>query len=367
MSAVQPPRERKFLPYHGAWPFVVGVTLGLVLRLVFSGRWGDAYGTMMVSFLFLAPLAIGVLTVYVAERRKRRSIGYYIGAPVIANVLFVAGTILINLEGFICALLIVPVFSIVGAVGGLIMGGISRWTHWPKQTMYAFVALPLLLGAFEQRLPVHDRVAVVERTMEIGAPAAEVWRQIHHADAIRASEVDSAWMYRIGVPTPQAGVTTRTAHGLVRKITMGKGIHFDQRITDWEPNRHVRFEYDFAPDSFPPRALDDHVKIGGHYFDLVDTSYELEPRGDDTQLTIRMRYRVSTQFNWYAEPLARWLVGDFEETILGFYKRRSEGRAATVAPYSRVSSSSLHAINQNAAPHIAPNSGTITVIAVKKE
>jgi hypothetical protein len=193
----------------------------------------------------------------------------------------------------------------MGAVGGLVMGGIARWTHWPRQTMYGFIALPLVLGAFEQRLPLHDRIADVERTVRIAAPASEVWQQIQHADGIRPEEVDSAWMYRIGVPTPQAGVTTRTPKGLVRKVTMGKGIHFDQRITDWAPERYVRFEYDFADDAFPPRALDDHVRIGGHYFDLVDTSYALAPRGQGTELTIHMRYRVSTQFNWYAEPLAR--------------------------------------------------------------
>ena len=326
MSADEPTRNREPLPYRAAWPFVAGIALGLLFRFVFSGKHGEPYATMMVSFLFLAPLAIGVLTVYIAERRKRHSVGFYIAAPIIANLLFVAGTILINIEGFICAILIVPVFSIVGAIGGLIMGGMCRWTHWPKQTMYGFVVLPLLVGAFEQRAPLPDRVAVVERTMDISAPASDVWQQIHHADAIRADEVDSAWMYRIGVPTPQAGVTTQTPRGPVRKITMGKGIRFDQRITDWKPERYVRFEYDFAPDSFPPRALDDHVKIGGHYFDLVDTSYELVPHGAGTQLTIRMRYRVSTQFNWYAEPMARWLVGDFEETILAFYKRRSEAR-----------------------------------------
>lgn len=322
MSAT--PRNPEPMPYRGWWPFVGGVALGLLLRLVFNGTPGGPFGTMMVSFLLLAPLAVGVVTVYLAERRRRHSVQFYIGAPILANLLFVAGTLLVNIEGIICAILIVPLFSVVGAIGGLIMGGLCRWTNWPKHSMYSFVALPLLMGAVEHRLPLPDRVATVERTVHIAAPADEVWRQIHLADAIRPEEVDTAWMYRIGVPTPRAGVTVRTARGLVRKITMGKGIHFDQRITDWQPERYVRFEYDFAPDSFPPRALDDHVKIGGHYFDLVDTSYALEPRGTGTQLTVRMRYRVSTQFNWYAEPLARWLVGDFEETILGFYKRRSE-------------------------------------------
>jgi hypothetical protein len=37
-----------------------------------------------------------------------------------------------------------------------------------------------------------------------------------------------------------------------------------------------------------------------------------------------MHYRVSTQFNWYVVPIADALFGNFEETILGFYRRRSE-------------------------------------------
>ena len=108
---------------------------------------------------------------------------------------------------------------------------------------------------------------------------------------------------------------------------MGKGIHFDQVVTAWQPQRYVHFDYRFAPDSFPPRALDDHVRIGGMYFDLRDTSYALAPRGNGTTLTIRMRYRVSTSFNWYARPIARLLIGNFEDTILQFYRHRSEAAA----------------------------------------
>jgi hypothetical protein len=36
-----------------------------------------------------------------------------------------------------------------------------------------------------------------------------------------------------------------------------------------------------------------------------------------------MRYRVSTPFNWYAGPVADFLVGDFTERILAFYARRA--------------------------------------------
>lgn len=36
-----------------------------------------------------------------------------------------------------------------------------------------------------------------------------------------------------------------------------------------------------------------------------------------------MRYRVSTQFNWYADGVARFLNGNFEEVILDSYRRRA--------------------------------------------
>ncbi len=174
-------------------------------------------------------------------------------------------------------------------------------------------------------LPEH--IDVVERAVTIDATPDRVWQQIHNVRDIRPDEVSNAWIYRIGVPLPQAGVTQATAEGLVRKITMGKNIHFDQVVTGWEENRFVRWVYRVDEDSFPPYALDDHVVLGGHYFDVQDTSYTLTRRGDATELTIRIQYRVSTQFNWYAAPIAAYLFGNFEEVILDFYRQRSEAAA----------------------------------------
>ncbi len=318
------PADPRWIPFNMGWPILAGVLAGLAIRLTFMGQPGHAFAPMMGAFIYLSPILVGAVTVYVAERHSRRGAWFYFWAPFLANVLYVLGALAINIEGWICAILIVPLFATLGGIGGLVMGLICRVTNWPKQATYSIVALPLLLGAFEHRMPLPERIADVERSATIQAPAAAVWDRIHRADGIRPGEVQNAWMYRIGVPLPHAGITEDTPQGRVRRITMGKGIHFDQWVADWRPERYVRFEYRFADDSFPPRALDDHVRIGGMYFDLVDTSYALTPRGETTELKVRMRYRVSTQFNWYAEPIARWLIADFEENILGFYRRRAE-------------------------------------------
>jgi hypothetical protein len=323
---------RSKLPYSPWWPLALGVVTGVVMRLVFSGDPGGPYATMMSSFVMLVPLLVGAVTVYVAEMQRRRSWAYYIWMPFLANILFVLGTMAILIEGLICAVLIAPLFGTLGAVGGLIMGAVCRKTHWPRQAMYSVAALPLVLGGIEQHLPVPQLERVIEQTRFVRTPPADVWRQIENPNDIAADEVDRAWVYRIGVPVPKAGRTEPTTEGMVRHITMGSGIHFDQLASAWEPNRHVRWTNRFAPDSFPPNTMDEHVKIGGRYFGIGDTDYTLQSVGTGTELRMTVRYRLSTTFNWYAAPVLDFLVGNFEDVILGFYARRAEadvGRTAS--------------------------------------
>ncbi|MFZ6657134.1 SRPBCC domain-containing protein [Undibacterium sp. TJN19] len=317
-------QHKKTLPFSNWFPLVAGALIGVILRLVFSGKPEAAYAAMAGTFVLLVPMAVGATTVFVAECQKRRSWSFYIAAPIIANFLFVLGTMAIFIEGAICAIIIIPLFAVAGAAGGLLMGFICRTTNWPKQALGSFVLLPLLLGAAPASEPDLQRVAVLERSIKIQATPEQIWHQLHHADNIRPDEVGQAWMYRIGVPLPVAGITRASPAGLVRSIKMNKSIHFDQVSSDWAENQYVVWRYHFYADSFPPDALDDHVMIGGRYFDILDTTYSLKPQNAQiTELKIQMRYRVSTEFNWYADMVASLLIHNFEEVILNFYQKRA--------------------------------------------
>jgi hypothetical protein len=310
------------LPFSKWWPLIGGALAGIILRILFS--LGGSFEVMGISFIYLAPILVGAVTVYLAERQQRRSILYYFLMPCLANMLFVAGTLIILIEGIICAIVIVPLFTIIGGIGGLIMGAICRLTNWPKPSLYSFAILPFLISSLEHNLPLPIELNSVERSIYIDAPASTVWHSVMNARDIKPEEIQHAWMYRIGVPLPESGIAKQTEKGIVREIKMGKNIHFEQVMTDWKPHQFARMQYYFSADSVPPRALDDHVKIGGKYFDLKDTTYKLTPTGKGTTLTIAITYRVSTQFNWYAEPVAKNLTANFEEVILNFYKQRSE-------------------------------------------
>lgn len=306
------------------WPTVIGALIGIGLRLTFRGGPGEAYSPMMASFALIVPLVIGAVTVVVAEQTARRSWSYYFWAGASANALCTVVALMVYIEGLICVVLAVPLFVVLGGIAGLITGLVCRLTNRPRRSIYGIALLPLLLGGFEQRLPLPQTVLREERVLLVAAPATIVWKQLLSARDIEPEEMNQAWMYRIGVPLPRSAVTVSQSGALVRHITMGKSIQFDQVANEWIPNQRVLWTYRFTEDSFPPRALDDHVRIGGTYFDVLDTEYALRTVSEGTELRVNMRYRVSTNFNWYVRPIAAFLVGNFEETALRFYARRAE-------------------------------------------
>src|SRR5690242_17022755 len=111
--------NQKMLPYAKWWPIIGGALFGIALRLVYFGGAKGPYAPMMGAFIYLAPFAVGAVTVYLAERRARRSWGYYLAAGFGSTALFVIGTLLIMVEGWICVIVILPLFAGIGMFGGL--------------------------------------------------------------------------------------------------------------------------------------------------------------------------------------------------------------------------------------------------------
>ncbi len=327
------PAPKRILPFPKWMPFVAGLVIGIGVRVLFSGKAGNAFGAMMGSFIFLMPFLVGATTVYTAELIERRSWGYYMGASMLATLLVVVGTLCLAIEGLICAILIVPVACIAGACGGVLLGLVCRLTMQPRAVLLGIGATLVILGSVEQYLPLPQHEGDMSHTVTIQAPASVVWQQIAEARNIRANET-AAWSSRIGVPRPISGIVIDTPEGKVRKVKWDKGVHFDEVITDWQENRHMAWNFRFQADSFPEHALDDHVTIGGKYFDMKSADFTLAPRGEHneaTELTLHLRYREGTQFNWYTDAIASGLINNFEEVILTFYQRRSEAISKSVS------------------------------------
>ena len=334
----EPPEESRAgrrLPFSGWYAIGGGALAGLITRLVFSGSAGNAFGAMLASFIFGAPLLVAAVTVWLAERIEPRSWAYYFFAPMLSVTLFVAGALALYIEGIVCAILILPLFAVIGGVAGLIVGAFCRFTGLPKRSVVGCLALlPLLGGSFESLIPGAARERAQTREIFVAAPPETVWRQIVDVTDIRPEEVGGAWMYRIGVPAPlEARGETRDGEHL-RHVAMARGVRFDQVATTWQEPSVVVWRYRFDRNSFPAGALDDHVLVGGEYFDVRTCTFTLTAVPGGTRLSLSTQYRVSTHFNWYAGPIGDFIVGDFVESSLGLYARRAERAAAGAQPAS---------------------------------
>ncbi len=304
---------------------LAGAAFGIALRYVYSG---SPYAAMASAFIYLAPIVVGATTAYFAERQARASLSYHAAAGALANVLFVAGTMIVMLEGLICAVIILPLFVLLGMFGAVVMALVCEYTNWPTPMLVSIVILPLALANTETEVAPPSRQPTVERTITVHAPPDAVWRELLNTSSIRPEEVEQAWVYRIGVPLPLDGRMLEDAARPTRRVHMGKNVYFDEAIEELRPTERIRWTYRFYADSFPSYAFDEHVVIGGRYFDVLDTSYDLTPTAGGTSVRMSLRYRVSTRFNWYAVPVSRWLLGNLVDSNLNYYRQRSERAAA---------------------------------------
>ena len=307
------------------WIFA-GAGYGLFLRLLF-GLLPNAFtanGVMSAGFMIGAPVVAGALSVAALPERKRTLPNAFF-IPWAAVALMLAGSALTLLEGSICILMMAPIFLVFGSVGGILMYAIQAISDRRGTHVSAFALLPALLLVGESFVDVRGEHLQISQSIIIDAAPQRVWREILDARDIRPHELPFSITHAIGVPRPVEGVNRLTEDGEVRYSVWERGVQFRGIVRERREHESIHWEYAFDSHSFPPGSMDDHVAIGGKFFNLKDTRFELrEIRPGQTELLLTARYRVSSTINFYAVPAATVLGHDFVHTILGLYKFRSE-------------------------------------------
>lgn len=338
-----PPEKRRKRRRTG-WAVLLGALYGLFMRLVlnFGAQFPVAAlwlpEPLSIAFLVLMPLAVGAIAVYCGDEEDRLRLGYQIGAPASDIFIFLGLSALTLLEGSICIVLAAPIFLLMAIAGGLLIGLVLRLSGPGRGVARCVVALPLLVAPLENAAGSRDQVREIQLHTTIHADPALVWANIKNARDIRPQELGASWVYTIGVPRPEEGLTEVTPQGEVRWSRWSHGVRFRENILAQIPGRALLWDFHFDERSVPPGVLDEHVRIGGRYFDLVDTRYDVEPLGGGgCALSLTAHYRVSTGFNAYAALWADAMLRSAGGTVLHFYKFRSEAdqarlHAAAAAP-----------------------------------
>jgi hypothetical protein len=116
--------------------------------------------------------------------------------------------------------------------------------------------------------------------------------------------------------------------GGVRHASFERGLTFIETVTNWEPEQRLAFTIKADTEHIPPTTLDQHVTIGGRYFDVLDGEYRIERLADgDTLLHLESRQRLSTDFNAYAGLWTDAVMNSLQSSILEVVQHRCEQQA----------------------------------------
>lgn len=317
---------------------LIGVLYGACARAAFGHRWmhGDVFSVMSISFLFLVPLVLGFLAVYLGERKGPPwSWWKRIVVPWASALLALGGALAVAWEGIICIALWLPLFLVMSSLGGIAAGLVRKITPTGTHPLVLTfsVLIPFAVSPVEHRLPVPSERRVVRTEIAIQAPVATVWQNIERVRKIEPGEHRRSLFHVLGFPRPVAATLSREAVGGVRHATFEGGVLFVETITDWQPGKRLAFSIHADPAGIPQTTLDEHVTVGGPFFDVLEGVYEIEPVAPGkVVLHLASTHRLSTRFNAYSGFWTDLIMRDVQEYILEILKRRCEGAPSAAPP-----------------------------------
>ena len=308
---------------------IAGAVYGTCIRLAFSPHAvSPSFAVMSLAFLFVMPFASGLLSVYFAEIRQKQSVVVWLLVPWLTVLGGCATMILFLIEGWICIIMYLPVGLACSSVGGLVGGLIARSKRLKRAgniTIACILFLPFIFSPLESALFHRREIRTVENVIDVQASPAEVWNQIKTVPAIRKDELQPSWSHRIGFPDPIAATLSYEGVGGVREASFAGGVLFIETVDVWEPEHRLAFSIHPQTAQIPNKTLDEHVTVGGPYFDVLRGEYRIEPLPNGKmRLHLTSWHRVSTDFNWYAHLWTDAVMSDLQKRILYVVQQRAE-------------------------------------------
>lgn len=319
-----PEFPRRYIPYLVS--VLVGLGYALLFRLVFDTQtFRDAGGLLMLSFLLVVPLGLGALTAHFTPA-ARGSAWRYAVAPWASVLLFIGTAFVAKLEGAICLIIILPLFFMLASAGVGLYEVVTRHQRPNDGALVSALALlPLLTAAIESRISPPDSQRRVQNVVDIGAAPAVVWQHIIRVPPIRATDLGPSLIDRIGFPRPVEATLTLEGVGGVRRATFERGVEFIETVDLWEPERRLSFRIQPNTATIPPTTFDEHVTVGGRFFDVLRGTYELHPLPQGrTRLVLYSQQRLSTNLNGYGGLWTDFVMSEIQRRILQVVKRRCE-------------------------------------------
>ncbi|MBL0098508.1 MAG: hypothetical protein IPP46_20035 [Bacteroidetes bacterium] len=298
----------------------------LLLRFVFGeSTWSGVFNMMSKTFLFLIPSIVGALTVYFSNEEKVRKFNYRFFMPWIPIFIFFFITLVFAIEGWPCLLMILPIFLLAASIGGLIGGYFKLKEKDKKLYMSIVTLLPLFLAPIESYVGANTKPYEAYTYIDIHASADKIWDNVTRVREI-TEEQDKGWLtHMLHFPRPVKAELNFEGVGAYREAIFTNGLVFHETVTEYIATTKMSFTIKALPHEIPLTTMDEHLVVGGKYFDVLNGTYELEQLNNTTyRLHLKSNFKLSTTFNFYASWWANNIMKDIQNNILQIEKLRAE-------------------------------------------
>jgi hypothetical protein len=319
---------------RGRWVIIgCGLLYGGFARMGFGveviSKWIG--GPASVAFLFFVPFAMGALVAFLGmtlSDPKDRNVRYWsFGAPSACLWLGVLVSLVTGFEAFFCVLVASPILWLLTILGGVFTATLVDRLGSRGERFYVSMVLllPYFVGPVEQMIELPEEILTVENRIEIHASPEEIWNEIKSVPAISKKELRWSWVHALGFPRPIAAVLEGEGIGAVRVATFERNVSFFERVTEWVPGQAIAFSIEADPQFVPANAFDQHVIVGGRFYDVLDGRYEIET-GEDGKVVLHLssRHRLNTHLGGYASWWSERIMEEIQGNILEVVKRRAE-------------------------------------------
>ncbi len=309
----------------------LGILYGLIARAVFGfgNQDNHFFEEMSMAFIFGVPVALGFITIWFGPEEDKARLGRCLIRPWVTALLYLGCALALVWEGIICVVILLPLILILSSFGGLLAGIAHRIFKADIGRNYCVIAVvlfPFLASPLEQLRSANSEIRTVNTQIRIHASVAAVWNQIKTVPLISEREQSFSFSHLMGFPRPLEAKLVGEGVGAVRYATFEHGVLFVETISEWDEPHRLSFSIRADTAHIPPTTFDEHVTIGGKYFDVLRGSYRIEPvGGGDVILYLTSQQRLSTRFNFYTHFWTGYLMADLQNYILQIIKKRCEG------------------------------------------
>ncbi len=306
----------------------IPVVAGLLIRFLFDvDEWSSLWRLMTITFFVSLPYVVGALTIYLSDIDKVKGLRYRIFYPWIPIVVFFVLTLILSIEGWACWIMILPIFLFFSSLGGVTAGYFKLKKTRQTNNLHLSLAilLPFFIGPLENVIGEIPGFYKAYTFIDIEAPKDKIWSNVTSVKEIKETEDQGQLTNFLQIPRPIRAELDFEGIGAKREAIFDGGLVFDETVLKYEHERMMTFSIRPNTYEIPSTTFDEHILIGGEFFDVLEGTYELEQIGQNKyRLHLFSEFKLTTTFNFYASFWGQWIMSDIQENILKVIKKRSE-------------------------------------------